>query len=122
MISTPIITVPATQYISTGIASAVVSAPRVTTTVVGRSTLTGVVLGQDSGTFLRKKGFGFDCFYPGEIVSMARSDGRRTIGQVISVSPSVISVDMGGGAKKDVAAAEIPHKISKLLGLYYLAA
>ncbi len=103
--------------------ASVVSAPRVvTTTVVGRSTLTGVVLGQDSSTYLRKKGFGFDCYYPGEIVSMARSDERRTIGQVISVSPSIISVDMGGGLKKDVAAAEIQHKISKLLGLYYLAA
>jgi hypothetical protein len=90
--------------------------------VVGRSTLNGVVLGQDSSTFTRKKGFSYDSFYPGEIVSMARSDGRRTIGQVLLVSPTAISVDMGAGARKEVPAAEIAHKMSKLMGSYYLTA
>ncbi len=90
--------------------------------VMGRSTLTGVILGQDSITFNRKKGFGPDCFYAGEIVSMARSDGRRTIGQILSVSATAMTVDMGGGARKEVTAADIPERVSKLLGLYYLAA
>jgi hypothetical protein len=99
-----------------------VTSSGVTQVVVGRSTLTGVLLGQDSITFNRKKGFSFDCYYPGEIVSMARSDGRRTVGQILSVSAAAATVDMGGGARKEVPAAEIPNKISKLLGLYYLAA
>jgi hypothetical protein len=105
--------------------SAVAGSPTASHTaqvMLGRSFLTGVILGQDSVTFNRKKGFGFDSYYTGEIVSMARSDGRRTIGQILSVSPVAISVDMGGGARKEVPAAEIPYKISKLLGLYYLAA
>lgn len=102
-----------------GVSSA---APSTSQVVLGRSTLTGVVLGQDSITFNRKKGFGPDCYYEGEIVSMARSDGRRTIGQIISVSPAAMTVDMGGGARKDVPAADIPERVSKLLGLYYLAA
>ena len=93
-----------------------------TQTVLGRSSMTGVILGQDSITFNRKKGFGPDCYYAGEIVSMARSDGRRTIGQILSVSSEAITVDMGGSARKEVPAADIPQRVSKLLGLYYLAA
>ncbi len=89
---------------------------------VGQSVLTGVVVGQDSSSFNRKKGFGFDCYYAGEIVSMARSDGRRTIGKILSISAAGATVDMGGGARKELPAAEIPHKMSKLLGLFYLAA
>jgi hypothetical protein len=53
---------------------------------------------------------------------MARSDGRRTIGQILSISAVGANVDMGGGARKDLPAADIPHKMSKLLGLFYLAA
>ena len=107
---------------STAAVSVPATASGVTQTVLGRSTLTGVILGQDSSTFNRKKGFSSDCYYPGEIVSMARSDGRRTIGHILSVSAAAITVDMGGGARREVPAADIPHKISKLLELYYLAA
>ncbi len=94
----------------------------VSTVILGGSTLTGVILGQDSITFPRKKGFGFDCFYTGEVVSMARSNGRRTIGQIKWISAAGVCVDMGGGERKELPAAEIPHKMSKLLGLFYLSA
>jgi hypothetical protein len=94
---------------------------KVSSVVLGRSNLTGVVVGQDSSSFNRKKGFGFDCYYNGEIVSMARSDGRRTIGQILSISAAGATVDMGSGARKDLSAADIPHKMSKLLGLFYLS-
>ena len=102
--------------------STIATAPLPSQTVLGRSFLTGVVVGQDSSTFHRKKGFGFDSFYAGEIVSMVRSDGSRTIGQILSVSAATITVDMGAGARKDVPVAEVPNQISKLLGLYYLTA
>ena len=104
--------------------SIVVSSPAsvASTTKLGRSFLMGVAVGQDSSSFNRKKGLSYEFFYPGEIVSMVRSDGRRTIGQILSISAAGATVDMGGGARKELPAAEIPHKMSKLLGLFYLAA
>jgi hypothetical protein len=110
------------SYISSPPPNVASTASIVSTVNIGRSVLTGVVVGQDSSSFNRKKGFGFDSYYNGEIVSMARSDGRRTIGQILSISAAGANVDMGGGARKDVAAADIPHKMSKLLGLFYLVA
>ncbi len=101
--------------------AAAASVPIASTIKVGQSVMTGVVVGQDSSSFNRKKGFGFDSYYDGEIVSMARSDGRRTIGQILSISAAGATVDMGGGARKEIPAAEIPHSVSKLLGLFYLA-
>jgi hypothetical protein len=92
------------------------------TTKLGRSFLMGVAVGQDSSSFNRKKGLSYEFFYPGEIVSMVRSDGRRTIGQILTISAVGALVDMGDGARKDIPAAEIPQVVSKLMGLFYLSA
>ncbi len=105
-------------------ADSIVSSPAsvASTTKLGRSFLMGVAVGQDSSSFNRKKGLSYEFFYPGEIVSMVRSDGRRTVGQIVTVSAAGASVDLGDGARKDIPAAEIPHAVSKLMGLYYLTA
>ena len=77
-----------------------------------------LTVGQDSGTIQRKRGLSYDCFYQGEAVSIPRSNGRRTIAQVSSVSPTGMVVNAGGGISKYFTAPEVITNVSKLMGVY----
>ena len=87
---------------------------------LGESSLTGVILGQDSTGFRKKNGFGFDSFYEGEIVSILRTNGRMTIGVIDSMKDLGFILSVGAVSKKDIPLADIPRLVSKLQGLYYL--
>ena len=91
-------------------------------TKVGRTTMTGVLLGQDSSTFQRHHGVGQECFYVGEAVSVIRSDGRRHIAEVMSISPAGMGVNLGADGMRVYTPTDVPNKASKLLGAFYFAA
>jgi hypothetical protein len=96
------------------------SVPKGNKSKLGMSTLTGVIIGQDSTEFKRKNGFGFDSFYEGEIVSVLRTNGRMTIGLIDIMNDLGIILSVDAVNKKNIPPAEIPRLISKLLGHYYL--
>lgn len=100
-------------------AAAPVASAGHTSTVIGRTTMIGVVPGQDSSAFPRKKGLNFEYFYVGEPVSVSRSDGRRCIAEVLSVSSAEMTVSVGGGIQKTYAPADIPLNVSKLMAGFY---
>ena len=87
---------------------------------LGRTVLTGVAIGQDSGEMKRKKGISIDYFYVGEAVSVHRSDGRKTIAEIVEITPSGMTLDVGRGVRKPVLVAQVPLSVSKLLGAYYV--
>lgn len=89
------------------------------TAKVGRTVLTGVIVGQDSSSIPRRKGFNHDCFYVGEPVSITRSDGRKTFAEVLSVSATGLVLDVGSGVQKNYSPTDTPHHVNKLLGAYY---
>jgi hypothetical protein len=90
-----------------------------TSTKIGRTVLTGLVVGQDSSSIPRRKGFSYDFFYAGEPVSITRTDGRKNIAEVLSASESGLVVSVGGGVQKNYPPTAIPDQVSKLLGAYY---
>ena len=104
---------------SYAVSPVLISSTSVASTTIGRTTLIPVILGQDSTPIPRKKGLSWEYFYKGEPISAVRSDGRRTIGEVISVSQEGITLALGGGVEKRIPAAEIPQLVSKLVGPYY---
>ena len=78
----------------------------------------GLLVGQPAGTIDRKHGLSYDCFYTGEAVCIPRSDGRRTIAQVSSVSAGGMVVNAGGGVAKFYNPQEIVTHVRKLMGVY----
>ena len=85
-----------------------------------RIPVSGLIAGQDSSTINRRKGLTYEYFYVGEAVSVSRSDGRRTVAEVTSVTPAGMVVNMGVGVSKTILAPDIPMNVSKLLGAFYI--
>jgi hypothetical protein len=80
-----------------------------------------LALGQLSEGISEIEGLTFEYFFEGEAVSVARTNGTRTIAKVFKICPEFISLSLGSGLEKQITASNVPIWIRKLVGPYRIA-
>ncbi len=74
--------------------------------------------GQDASTFQRLKGLTNDKYCCGDIVSVSRSNGSKTVGEISSLTNTGMVVNMGNSSKV-VLIGLVPSHVGKLVGAHF---
>jgi hypothetical protein len=74
-----------------------------------------VFLGQDASNFTRFKGRAYNQYLCGDIVSVTRTNGTKTVGEVTSFSKHEMVVNIGS-SNKIFPLNSVPSHVGKLIG------
>jgi hypothetical protein len=89
--------------------------------LLGKTEIKLVKLGQTSEGIYELTGLTYEHYFKGEAVSVARTNGSRTIAIILKVCPEFISLALGNELEKQITASNVPIWIRKLVGPYYVA-
>ncbi len=74
-----------------------------------------VCLGQDASSLTRFKGLAYNQYVCGDIVSVTRTNGGKTVGEVVSFNKNEMVVSLGE-TNKNIPLNLVPSLVGKLIG------